>query len=658
MDFSNPSSRPCYFVKTIFTTLAIAAGASGSWAGEPKSGEQVGLKTIESLFASSDLEGAQTQINTYVRTYPQSSLIPSVENIRGLIFLKQKRASQAIQAFNRALEASSNQSFRQYILYNLASAQLEGRAFSEADETLHQVHPELLDQTNRLKLITLQVAVYEKMNQPLEAVRFLSGLAKNKSESENQELNQLLSKLFKQSVQWISDPASLDKLLQDSENQPLADVILLRLATLEVASGATASAATHLKKIIESFPNGKTLDEAQEILNQIRQTSTLDRNAIGVLLPLKGKLSKFGSRTLQGIELALDIFSDRESRTPLKLVVEDSGDEPESAVQALNRLALKHHVVAVIGPMLSKGVDAVTQRAQELGIPLLSLSRRASVLKQEYVFHSGATQQMQAHAVARHAIQTLGLKKLAILYPNDKLGSESSQAFWDAVESLGGEIVGFESYYTTDTDFRLPIDKLSGLFYTDARQNELDQLAKDRDVSHITKRTRKTEQYFALKPVVNYQAVFIPDEAKKLGQIMPTFSYRDVEGIKFLGSSEWNSSEFLSRSQSYGENTFFVDAFFSDTASGPAKKFLEDYRATFDQEPSALEAIAYDAASLLKFVFSSNPSGMTRSELRDRLIKIEDFAGATGKISYKNGQLFRDLKILTIKGGKIRDARS
>lgn len=641
----------------ILAGLTLSAGTL-SWAEEFRPVEQRDLKTIEAAFGSNDLETAEKQTTVFIRSYPKSPLLGSVENIRGLIFLKQRRTAQAIQAFTKALDYAPTAAFQQYILYNLASAQLEGRAAEEAEETLRQIHPELLDAANQLKLITLQASVYERKKQPIEAANYLSGIARQKPDTENKEQGQLIAKLFYQAMQNISDLATLEKLLQDPDHQVLADAILLRLSALEMTSGTPTAATLHLKKLIDTYPKSPHLTQAREWISQIQESSTVDRTAIGVLLPLKGRLAKFGTKSLQGIELALGVFDSKgEPQTPLKLILEDAGEEPETAVQALNRLALKHHVVAVIGPMMSKGVELVTKRAQELGVPLLSLSRRANSTPLDFVFQSGLTQQLQSYEIARHAIVNLGLKKFAILSPNDKLGSESSQAFWDAVESLGGEIVGFESYATSENDFRLPVDKLSGLFYTEARQDELDRLAKERATNNVTKRTRKTEQFFALKPIVDYQAVFIPDDAKRLGQIMPTFSYRDVEGIKFLGTSEWNSADFVSRAQTYGESAYFVDAFFQDTASGQAKKFLEDYRATFNQEPSSLEALAYDAAKILTSLLDTSSNGLTRTEIKDRLTQIREFPGATGRITYKNGQFTRELKVLTVKGGLIKDTK-
>jgi ABC-type branched-subunit amino acid transport system substrate-binding protein len=371
---------------------------------------------------------------------------------------------------------------------------------------------------------------------------------------------------------------------------------------------------------------------------------------------MKGKFGKYGMKSLQGIQLAFGIFSPNDPDSRVQLIVEDSGDEPEQALKALNRLVLKHHVVAVIGPMLSKGVDQVSQRAQELGVPLISLSRRAGA-QLDYVFQAGLTQQLQTYEIARYAVQNLSLRRFALLYPNDKFGSEISQSFWDAIEALGGKIVGAESYRPEETDFRQTVDKLSGLYYPEARQRELDLLSQEREANHIKKRTRKTEQFFNLRPIVDYDAVFIPDDPKVAGQILPTFAYRDVENIKFLGTSTWNSPDFLSRVQNYAEHAIFADAFFAESNSVTTRRFFDKYKASFNQEPTSLEAMAYDAGAILQKIVTSTRHPLSRSEIRDQLKGVKEFQGVTGKIFFKDGQFFRDLRIIKVKDGHFVEAR-
>ncbi len=78
--------------------------------------------------------------------------------------------------------------------------------------------------------------------------------------------------------------------------------------------------------------------------------AALDPKKIGILLPLKGKYGKFSRKTLDAIELALGVFGP-ESDSEISLVIEDSGEEPDTTIHvSLDRLVIEHHVAAVIGP--------------------------------------------------------------------------------------------------------------------------------------------------------------------------------------------------------------------------------------------------------------------------------------------------------------------
>ncbi len=374
-------------------------------------------------------------------------------------------------------------------------------------------------------------------------------------------------------------------------------------------------------------------------------------NAIGILLPNKGKYAKFANQSLHAIELAFRTFSLDEPDSKYTLILEDSGETPEQTLQALNLLYEKHHVIAVIGPLLSKGIEMVTKRTEELGLPLISLAQQNGG-RSKFVFQAAVTPKLQTHEIAQYAVQSMGLHRFAILQPKDKFGEQMSQAFWDEIENLGGEIVGIEPYPSDETDFRQYIDKLSGLFYSESRQEELDALAQTRLELKIKKRNRKTEKYFNLKPIVDYEAVFIPDEPKNIGQILPTFAYRDVEKIKFLGISTWNSPELLSRSQNYVEGAVFLDSYYSEDESPKGKEFREKFKLIFQEEPSSIEAIAFDAASILIQTLDSLKS-KARHTLRDQLADVSNFPGITGNIRYKDGQWLRNLNILTVHKGHI-----
>lgn len=614
---------------------------------------------IENLFVKNDFEATQIKIQNFSKHHPHGVLLPSVENLYGLLLLKNKKAVEAIDHFNQAIQLNpKNEQFNQYVLYNLATAQYEAEQIDAAQQTAANIQADKLDKANRLKLFYLKASIYQKKSLPLEASRQLLTAGLLLSSGELQENRKLFNKLLDQSLQAINDLEALQRLYQEFEDSPIVDSLLFRLGSQEMALGNTGTGEAHFKLLNTRFPQNPYYAQVNEILSRIQNQSPVESKTVGVLLPIKGKFGKYGLKSLQGIQMAFGIFNSDEPDQKLTLVVEDAGDEPEQAIKALNKLVLKDHVIAVIGPMLTKGVDQISQRAQELGVPLISLARRASTAAgSDYVFQGGLTQQIQAYEMARYAYDKLNARRFALIYPNDKLGTEVTNSFWDAIESLGGKIVGAESYAPGETDFRKSIDRLSGTHYAEARQRELDLLAQERDANNIKKKTRKTEQFFNLKPIVDYDAVFIPDEPKVAGQIIPTFAYRDVDHVQFLGTSSWNTPDFLSRGQNYIENAAFVDALFLNSSNPDSQKFVTRYRNTYSQDPTPMEALAFDAAKLVQDILTSSRSGLSRSEMRDKLKKVSGFPGVTGKISYQDGQFFRNLKVITVKGGQFAEAR-
>lgn len=512
--------------------------------------DSIVYKEIQDLYAKASYAATLNKVKFFESQFPSSSLLAQVKNIEGLTLLLTKHPLQAILPFKEAYQLNSNDSFRQFVLYNLATAQFEANELQDAGLTLAEITPSLLNKETRLKYEFLK----SKLNQ----------------------------------------------------TTPKSDLIF---------------------------------------------TPEPDPNTVGVLLPLKGRYSPFGTRSLQGIELAFRIFNTDEPDNKITLAIEDSGETTEQALAALDKLFFQHKAIAILGPLLSKGIDQITQKAEALGIPIIPLSQQPGK-PGSFVFPAALTPRLQAEEIAKYAIQRLGLHKFAILHPKDRQGEQLSHYFWDTVESMGGEITGIESYTAEETDFRHSVDKLSGLFYTTARQSELDALAEERKVNEIKKRNRKTEKFFSLKPIVNYEAVFIPDESKNIGQILPTFAYRDVENIKFLGTSTWNSPDLVSRAQNHAEGAVFIDVFYPEHDSPATKDFVFRHQKTFGTPPGSVEAIAFDAAGLLESALK-NLSTRNRNTLREQLHLTTSYPGATGSISQSGGFFTRKLFIFTVKNGKI-----
>ncbi len=66
----------------------------------------------------------------------------------------------------------------------------------------------------------------------------------------------------------------------------------------------------------------------------------------------------------------------------------------------MTKLVNQHHAAVVIGPLLSKGITQITQKAQEMGVPLVNLARNPG-FQGDYIFQGGVTLQLQSQEVAR-----------------------------------------------------------------------------------------------------------------------------------------------------------------------------------------------------------------------------------------------------------------
>ena len=76
----------------------------------------------------------------------------------------------------------------------------------------------------------------------------------------------------------------------------------------------------------------------------------------------------------------------------------------------------------------------------------------------DFVFRNFLTPRMQVKAIIAYAVEELGLKRFAILYPDERYGITFMNLFWDEVIAYGGSVVGAESYRLVQTDFIDPIN--------------------------------------------------------------------------------------------------------------------------------------------------------------------------------------------------------
>lgn len=360
-------------------------------------------------------------------------------------------------------------------------------------------------------------------------------------------------------------------------------------------------------------------------------TSTTNLNAsewvsIGCILPLSGKFAPFGNKALHGLELAVERYNSAGlgKRRPVKLLIKDSQALPEVAEKAVNELD-RDGVSLIIGPILGVTSGPAARKAQQLGIPIITMTQKEGITSiGDKVFRNCITNSAQVKGLAGYAARE-GIKRVAVLYPDNQYGRELNSLFISEFAKIGGKVVVSQSYKETQTDFGQEIKALVG-----------------------KKRLKDADRFTG-----GFDAIFIPDYHERVGLIVPQLAFYDLKGIKLLGASGWNSPDLLKLAGGYLGNSVFTDGFFSGNERPHVKEFVEQYRKTFGEEPGILEAQAYDTAGM---VFSVIADGISSREgIRAGVNKIKDYSGVSGDITFKGRDAERTVYLLTVRNGEIEE---
>jgi branched-chain amino acid transport system substrate-binding protein len=655
----------CLAVLTLLTTHVRASA-------DPITDAETFYGDAERLYLKSNAQGALQNLGKFFALPPASVPVRSkirAHNLRGLIYFQSRTLQPAMQEFEAAVQLANrglqeSDSLLHLTRYNLGNAYFQVNKAEDAYELLKTVSPDALDPDTRSRFHHLFGNVLLAREEKLEAlVQYLSAANLAKDVAARDTFLQKAQNASK-SIYLKNPKADLDRLatLAFPAGSPADLATRIFMARGYMYLGDSAHAADLLEKVLKEIePNHPLRARAEEMLADLGKLSKVNPKAIGVLLPLSGKFGKFGRLCLNAILMANGVFEEMPEKVDANgfhLVIRDSGETPESATEKFEELVKDQGVVAVIGPLLSKQFPALARKAQEFGVPLVSLSQRIEVgAMGSYIFPVALSPNQQIETIVSHAIDKEGFKRFAILAPSDSFGEEYVNLFWDAVEKSGGKIVGIERYEPKSTDFREEVRRLLGQEYLGARKIEMEDLERRKERYAATlkvkgKLRQRLLKEYEPKPVVDFDALFIPDDPATVGQIAPAFAVADVSNLPLLGINTWNTADIVQRAGRYLQRALFVDGYFANSESGKSVQFTQDYLRFFKSVPGTIEVQAYDAASILIDALKGH-SLPNRSALRDQLYARDKFSGISGDYKFTEKGVERGVHLLTVRGNSI-----
>ncbi|CAB1071467.1 Branched-chain amino acid ABC transporter, amino acid-binding protein (TC 3.A.1.4.1) [Olavius algarvensis Delta 1 endosymbiont] len=423
-----------------------------------------------------------------------------------------------------------------------------------------------------------------------------------------------------------------------------------------------------LAEFTQRHPDNKNRILVESLIEEIKKNAVFEHQTIGVLLPLSGPYERFGFRALKGIELALAQYSSLGDNPPINISVKDTGADPDKTIMALEELH-QEQVAAILGPIVTSEIAG--REAQRMGIPIITLTQKDDIPKiGDKVFRNFITPKMQVEAIASFTVESLGLYRFAILYPDENYGRTFMNLFWDEIIELGGEVVGVETYNPKQTDFTDPIKKLVGLYYEIPEdlivedimtEDEFPLLSPEEDDEALVEEALDSdpeeadEEQEEEEPaaIVDFDGIFIPDSPGLAGLIVPQLAYYDIKDVYLLGTNLWHSDTLIKMADQYVQGAVMPDGFFAESTRPVVQNFVAEFRETYQEKPDFIEAVVFDSAMIL-FHAVSRPYIRYRNEIRDELLNLANFPGITGITRFdETGEVQKRLHLLRIKGKRF-----
>ena len=343
---------------------------------------------------------------------------------------------------------------------------------------------------------------------------------------------------------------------------------------------------------------------------------------IGANYELTGNIANFGKQAVNGINLAFKQVNEQGgvNGKKIKLIVADNKSEASEAAAAVTKLITTDKCKLVFGAVSSSNVLAAVPIAEANKIPLVTATATNPKVTVEngqvkpYTIRTFFIDPFQGKIMSEFATKSLNAKT-AVVYADSSSDYSKGLAkiFAENFTKNGGTVLSQEAFLQRDQDFKATLTKIKAL---------------------------------------NPDVIFIPAYYEEVGKIVK--QAREL-GIKaqLLGTDGWDDPKIVDVAGAEAlEGAFFSNHYSPQDTDPNVVSFVEAYRKEYNQEPSALAVLGYDAALVvvdaLKRAGSDDPE-----KIRQALEETKDLQITVGKISLdKNHNPIKSAVVIEMKNGK------
>lgn len=323
---------------------------------------------------------------------------------------------------------------------------------------------------------------------------------------------------------------------------------------------------------------------------------------VGLNYELSGQVATYGQGLVQGIELALEEINKNGGvlGKQIEAVKVDNKSETAESANVATKLAVKEKVVAILGPATSGNTKAAAPIAVQNKVPLISASATADDVTvdsngkvRDFIFKTCFSDSFQGVIMANFAYEDLGKKNAVILVDN---GSDYSKGlaknFKETFEKFGGKVLSQEAYAAKETNFKAVLTTIKGL---------------NPDVIYL--------------PGYYEEVGLIVKQARELGINTPILGGDGYESPKL--------AELAGKTALNG--VYFTNHYSSKDTTPEVVAFQKAFKAKYNKEPDAFNALGYDLAYFLADAIKRTGE-VDPVKLKEALAATKDFKGITGNI--------------------------
>ena len=336
---------------------------------------------------------------------------------------------------------------------------------------------------------------------------------------------------------------------------------------------------------------------------------------LGFTPPITGASAAEGDLQIKAIKLALKQINAAGgvNGKQVNLIMVDNQSTNPGALAALQKAVEQEKVLALVGPVKSTQILAMSDAIKTYGVPITTGGTNATITRQgnPWIFRIAPDDTIAAAAMVKYIKQDTPMTKIGILHDSDALGTGGGDLVEQYAKENGLTVVSRHRYTTKDKDF--------------------------------------TAQLLSLKTAgAEVMIVYAsnPEDAAVIQR-----QYRQLGApYKYLGSPTSGNKVALNLSREAAEGLWVI-ANYVPGESEANRKYQQDYWKEYNEDFDPIAPWTYDSLNIL--VNAIRKGGEDRAKIREAILATQGYKGVLGTFSFTpNGDGLSEVSVVQIERGQ------